>query len=305
LQIGNEPDLFHQNGLRPKTYAFDDFYSEWTQFADAVRVTTPNAPLAGPDVAGKVDWIKSVAERAGDRIGLLTTHYYAEGPPTNPDMTIARLLAGKASLVKNSAKIAEISASSKLPYRMSECNSCYSGGKTGVSDTFASALWAADYVLQLATLGYAGVNFHGGGNGIYTPIAQDAKGYSARPLYYGLLIAAQFAGLDLVRVDIDTAGVNAVAYAGKSSNGLGLLVVNKDIDKPLAIDIEPGWDIRHARLWRLTAPTVDATAGVTLAGTQVSSDGNWKPAQEEPVGIRHGRCRVDLAAASAGLLFLG
>jgi len=150
LQIGNEPDLFHKNGLRPSTYAWDDFYTEWSKFADAVLASTPHAPLAGPDVAGNVDWIKSLSEKAADRIGLLTTHYYAEGPPTNPAMTIERLVAGKPKLVTDTAKIVDIGNSSKLPFRMAECNSCYNGGKTGVSDTFASALWAVDYMLQLA-----------------------------------------------------------------------------------------------------------------------------------------------------------
>ena len=45
---------------------------------------------------------------------------------------------------------------------MTEGNTCYRGGKPGVSDVFAASLWAADYLLELASLGYAGVNLHGG-----------------------------------------------------------------------------------------------------------------------------------------------
>jgi len=306
LQIGNEPDLYHKNGLRPSTYAWDDFYAEWSKFADAVVASTPKTPFAGPDVAGNVEWIKSLSEKAHDRIGLLTGHYYAEGPPTNPAMTIERLLAGKPKLVTDIAKIVDICNSSKLPYRMAECNSCYSGGKTGVSDTFASALWAADYMLQLATAGYLGVNFHGGGNGIYTPIAgEPASGFSARPLYYGLLVAGQFAGLEMVKADFDSQGVNATAYAARGANETRLLVVNKDMHRSITVDVDAGSHARSGKLWRLTAPAVDATSGVTLAGAQVSTDGQWAPSSEERVDVRGGQCKVDVPAASAALLFLG
>jgi hypothetical protein len=46
--------------------------------------------------------------------------------------------------------------------RMTEGNTCYRGGKPGVSDAFAAALWAADYCLLLANNDYSGVNLHGG-----------------------------------------------------------------------------------------------------------------------------------------------
>jgi hypothetical protein len=37
-------------------------------------------------------------------------------------------------------------------------NSFYAGGKPGVSDTFASALWCLDYVSPAASFGSEGVN---------------------------------------------------------------------------------------------------------------------------------------------------
>ena len=46
--------------------------------------------------------------------------------------------------------------------RMTEGNTCYRGGKPGVSDVFAAALWSADYSLLLASNNYSGVNLHGG-----------------------------------------------------------------------------------------------------------------------------------------------
>src|SRR5260370_16050760 len=46
--------------------------------------------------------------------------------------------------------------------RMTEGNTCYRGGKPGVSDVLAAALCAADYSLLLASNNYSGINLHGG-----------------------------------------------------------------------------------------------------------------------------------------------
>lgn len=292
LQIGNEPDLFHRNGLRSKDWAFDDYFAQWTQFADAVRAKTPGAPMAGPDVAGNIDWIKQMSEKAKDRIGLLSGHYYAEGPPTNPAMTIDRLLRNSSKLDRDIGDIDDICRVSGLPYRMTETNSCYNGGKAGVSDTFASALWAADYALRLASVGYAGVNFHGGGNGLYTPIAGDpTAGYSARPLYYGLRLASGFAGIELVRADLDTAGASISAYAAKIRTGLQIALFNKDPEQPASIAIDAGMPIRDGSISRLTAPSVDSKDGVSFEKAGV-------------IQTRLASCNVDLPPASASLIFL-
>ena len=44
-------------------------------------------------------------------------------------------------------------------------------GKQGVSNTFASALWGAELMYQVAKQGGIGINFHGGVYGWYTPVA--------------------------------------------------------------------------------------------------------------------------------------
>src|SRR6185437_11708016 len=104
-------------------------------------------------------------------VALLTHHYYAEGPPTDPSMTVERLLSPSPKLEAEFNAVATARKNTGLPFRMADTNSCYSGGKQGVSNTFASALWSADLMYRLAQAGAAGVNFHGGGYGWYTPIA--------------------------------------------------------------------------------------------------------------------------------------
>jgi hypothetical protein len=101
---------------------------------------------------------------------------------------------------------------------MSEGNTCYSGGKAGVSNTFASALWVLDFMLSVAAAGGSGVNLHGGGDGMYTPIAGSMeRGFSARPIYYGMLVGREFLGGDLLETDLDSGGNDVKAYASSAS----------------------------------------------------------------------------------------
>jgi hypothetical protein len=131
--------------------------------------------------------VAKFADAAPESVTLLTGHRYAEGPPSDPGVTLDRLLAPNPSFIHRMAETEEISRSARIPYVMAETNSCFKAGKAGVSDVFGAALWAVDYMLQLAKSLERGVYFHGGANGWYTPIADGSgKPFEARPIYYGL-----------------------------------------------------------------------------------------------------------------------
>ena len=71
-------------------------------------------------------------------------------------MTIDRLLHPGAQFDSSCLQTLDSAKAAGLPFRMTEGNSCYNAGKPGVSDTFASALWAGDFCMQMATLGCVG-----------------------------------------------------------------------------------------------------------------------------------------------------
>lgn len=309
FQIGNEPDLYYRphrpHSLRPEGWDFDRYFSEWKEFFKAIRKVVPEAPFGAPDVVDRTDWIVDFAERGAKDIVLLSGHYYAEGPPSDPRMTIERLLERDPRLLANTPQIIEASRRCRRPFRMTEGNSCYNGGKRGVSDTFASALWAADYMLFLAQSGCVGVNFHGGGTGVYTPIASSPNaGFSARPIYYGLLLGEQFTGATMVETRGETQSRNVTAYAVKTRSGMRVAIFNKDEQHTVRASLKSGTSAHQARLWRLTAPAADSRAGVELAGAEVNSDGDWAAAREETIRGDHGTFTVGLPAASAAILFL-
>jgi hypothetical protein len=260
LQFGNEPDLFHHDDAKHTRWSYDEYATRWLQFEPAVRAAVPGAVLAGPDVATNWGWVQKFAAQMHDDVGMLTGHYYIGGPPSNPAMNLDALLTPPQHLLDEIAVIERLATTSGLPYRMAEGNSCYLGGKPGVSDVFASALWAGDYMLQLAQAGYSGVNLHGGGEGWYTPIATDKAGVSsARPVYYGMLLAQEFAGTTLVQTELNALGENVTGYAAVRGKELLVAAFNKG-PKKLQLVLDSGWKGNHraAQMYTLSAPALDA-----------------------------------------------
>ena len=305
FQMGNEPDLFNRNGLRPKTWGVDDYLADWERFYKAVKARVPNAPFAGPDTAGNVAWLMPFANRFKDDVVFLSSHYYAEGPPTNPAMTIDRLLNPSDRLEKEIATFQEAQHETGLHFRMTETNSCYQGGKPGVSDTFAAALWAGDYMYQLAEAGNIGINFHGGGYGWYTPIAGTPEaGFLARPEYYGLLLFAQAGPGRLVSAKLSgtEAAPLLTAYALRGEDGhLRVALFNKNAEKDVVVKISGSAGL-GATLMRLQAPRLDDTTDVTLGGSVVGVDGRWLPMVEERVPSRNGLYMVHMNRGSGALV---
>ncbi|HEV2486050.1 MAG TPA: hypothetical protein VGT08_11010 [Terracidiphilus sp.] len=269
FQIGNEPNHYVLNGLRAAGYSFSEYFSEWIKIHQAVVDAVPAAQFAGPDVAEGADWVEQFASAAPKSVVLLTGHHYAEGPPTDPSVTTEKLLSPNLDFDRQVAAIETISQKARLPFVMSETNSCYKGGKSGVSNVFASALWAADYVLQLTQAKQQGVYFHGGGTGWYTPIeGGSGKPFAARPEYYGLLLCRDLLKSEMVQVGEATANSpNVSVYALKHPRKI--VVVNKgENDSILHVPLGES----AVRLERLLAPSPDAKTEIRLTAQELKGE---------------------------------
>jgi hypothetical protein len=305
FQLCNEPDLFFRNGIRKSDYDFAQFATEWQHFYEVIRQRVPKAPFAGPDTAFNNEWLVPFAKRFSDQAAFLSQHYYAEGPPSDPSMTIERLLRPNPKLVQEFEGMAQTRQDSKLPFRLTETNSCYQAGKQGVSDTFASALWGADLMYQLASVGGIGINFHGGGYGWYTPIAGTARnGFVARPIYYGMLLFAEAGPGHLIESALDSQQDDHLltAYGLHSDSGsIKAVAFNKDANRAVSLTVDAGVRASKARALRLFAPRFSDTTDVTLGTNPVGASGAWS-GEYEAIPVRDGTAEMDLPPASAALL---
>ncbi len=336
FQIGNEPDLYRTatNGTRPPGWDFPDYLREWTAYAQAIAARVPGARFGGPDVASASDWTMRFGEQEPDRlpgkIVALTGHYYAEGPPDSAHVTIERLLRPNPEIAEAMRHIEAVARPRGLMYRMSEGNSCFRGGKPGMSNALASALWAGSYMLELASVGCAGVNFHGGTQdkltaslgdhtpgfdsakapqtmrgGFYTPIrSEPGQPAKAMPIFHGILLANQLSGGTLLDADLKATGVNATAFATEHEGQMRVALFNKDAARALDLAVRAPGRVKSAKAWRLEGPALDATEGITLAGAAVGSGAQWSPKTVEQLATHGDSARIHLPAGSAALLFL-
>lgn len=261
FQVGNEADFFGRS-LRRHGWDFNHYWDEYQNYVKAVRVRVPHAPFAGPDVAANTDWARQFAERAKGDAVLLTSHYYAMGPPENTKMNAQRLLRRDPRLVREVPLLVAAAKAAGMPYRMAESNSCFHGGKPEVSNAFASALWVADYMLFLAQAGCAGVNLHTGGEGFYAAFIGKRPQIEERPLFFGMEFAQRFAGATFLEIRLD-ANSNVAAYVARRGQEILLALINKD-SAPVSIDVTgfPRNVGRAKESWSLTAPGLEATTDV-------------------------------------------
>jgi hypothetical protein len=289
IEIGNEPDLYGDPGnYFAGNWSLTQFLALWGQFRAAILASTPSVPITGPaDASNESTWTVPFGETVSkSEITLLTQHYYRANGQL-PASTAAYLITPDPTLVANLAILEPGAQTIGVPYRMSECNSFYNGGSSGVSDSYASSLWVIDYLFNCVQGGAVGVNFHGGGDSPgYTPIADsDGSVVEARPEFYGILLFTLAGQGTVYNTQISAGSLNVTAYAVQTSSGsLNLIVVNKDLTQNLQLSAQLAQSASSATLLAMTqlssgatAPDLSATSGVTIQGASVNVDGTFAP----------------------------
>ena len=192
-------------------------------------------------------------------------------------------------------RVSAISQLTGIPLRIDETNNVSCGGEEGVSNTFASALWALDFLTRAMSAGIAGVNFHGHpGNPLgYAPLAAASAdalatgNLTAQPEYYALLLAHQLVGESPVPIRTSSLDplITTAAFAAPGGR-LHLLVIDEHPAgfRPLQVSVSVPGRYLGGSILRLTGPSLTATAGVRLGGATVSPDGRWAPAAAESQG---------------------
>jgi hypothetical protein len=302
FEIGNEPDLYDAGfwsrmyvplrrvlGLiLPGEFAPRNYVDVFGSYARALATFAPGIPLVGPAVANPardLGWIASLLAAPHPGLELVSGHRYpysacVHNPlrptyPTIPRLLSERATAGMARQLEPAIRLAH---NAGLPFRLTELNSVTCGGLPGVSDTFATALWAPDALFELLRAGVDGVNIHVRPDLVNGAFGLARHGLAARPLLYGLILFARMLGPDaqLVGVHADAnrpqhLKVWAVRVGG---DRLRVLLINKG-GHPVRVALQlPA--IGLATVQRLLAPSVTARSGVTLDGRQLGVEGTWR-----------------------------
>lgn len=305
FEVGNEADLYPRNGFRTSAYTINDFNNEWIQYYTAIKAAVPSANFSGGAFANSRPWLTAFLAQENSRVNLATMHFYQGGPGTDTSINLNTLLSPHAdsSISTFGNAVAVIATGVQLPYRVSECNSIYGGGKGDVSNTFGATIWAIDYMFRLAYTGCKGINFHGGGNGPYTPIGYASGAFFAKPEYYSMLFFKDAAKGNLLPCTLKTAGLNVTAYASRGSDGTTYVsILNKEAVTSVAVNLQTGSTTQTVTLASLTAPSLSAATGLVFAGKQLLDNGQLITSVLAPYTVNATQFTVNVPAGSAMLI---
>ena len=182
----------------------------------------------------------------------------------------------------------------------------------GVSNTFASALWALNMLFGMARLGVDGVNVHTwrGSAGKLFEFSDTPAGWTAvvRPEYYGLLMFADAAppGSRLLSTQT-TKGSILDAWALRAPDGsTRVVLINPNTIHTQHVAVSIGASQVDATLQMLSAPGAAATSGVTLDCQNFGSATTTGVIAGTPcpktIHHTHGGYAVTLPPASAALV---
>lgn len=310
IELGNACETYGSS-FYAGNWSVEIFEALWQQYRSAIVAVTPSALFSGPSAASNLDaWTLPFAEYiTSSQINLLTQQI-SRGPASAA--SLEDLLSPNAALAAELLTLHYGAQSIGVPFRLDAVSSYESGGAPGISNTYASALWAIDTVFQTALTGASGLNFTSGGQQPNAVIADSGGQVLApQPAFYGLLLAS-LAGTGILLTTQFTAGtLNVTAYALQSSAGMSLVLVNKDATQNLDVSIVLPQAMSTATLQQMTqlsagatAPSLAALSGITIQGASVATDGAFEPSAAYALTLSGTQLSCYVPALSAVLIQL-
>jgi hypothetical protein len=279
FELGNEPEFYPLSVVNGQG-GIDTIAAYGKKFS-RVASQLGGVPLAGP-ATGSPHWLPRLGTVLSDmpsRLKLVTVHAY----PLKKCSALTHLSVSefftRASIQGLADSIhgaVEAAAAHGKPLRLDEINGVPCGGVAGLSNSFGEALWALNVLPALWQAGVQGVNFQtvdGNLNQMITA-KHSASGWSVsvEPEYYGLLTFADAApaGSHLLRVS-NPGLANFYQFAVRAPDGSERVVLTNVSPVARTIGVTASGTSGTGSLSLLSAKSLSATGGTTLAGQRLSS----------------------------------
>ncbi|KAH9949137.1 glycoside hydrolase family 79 protein [Amylocystis lapponica] len=244
IEVGNEADLYGNNGLRTQSnWTVENYVPDWESIAgpvvNAAGITSNDGPvtLQGAAFASQAFTPREVfalgilESDPGKTISTISQHQYSAAFCNGGDFGLISFM--NKTTVRGNLTIfeADIAATYEqgLTYVLGETNSIACHGAPGVSNTAGAALWAIDYTLFASTLAIRELYFHEGVGYKYnyfqpvtlnystindTPLSPPAPPH-IQPPYYGALVVNTLIGnshhASIVELDVNDDNVSGYA----------------------------------------------------------------------------------------------
>jgi hypothetical protein len=308
IEVGNEPNFYYSDVAA--------YYTDFESYVAAIEKAAPGVGITGPDAeTNHSSWLGGFAtlDAAHPDVTEISDHTYPTSACGTSTATIPELLGTASEQYETANAQAALSAAEQLgvPAAMTETNSTVCAGTIGVSNVFASALWALDYGLLIAQQGIVNADFMSGTNAAgcdpYAPLCPTTGDLTPEPLYYGML-ATELVGTGRFATVDNPDSADVRAYAVRQDGRL--TVVLDDVQDPTAngattVTLNLGGRFHSGRLTALTTSSsagLSATTGITLGGQQVGLHGAFAPPHTTPVSVHDQTATVTVPAGSAAII---
>lgn len=234
FSIGNEPDLYEEQGFEDAGYSASDFCQTYLDFSAAMKAVDPSILLVGPDLSwkyqsGQNDWLTPFLSECGDAVDILAVHRYPLAPSACDEAAAYGDADEFRASISHLKKLMEDAGQGDKPLAITEANITWDGEPststlTASPGTFPAALWLADNLgvaleERLHNVSYWSLS-EGWTLGFF-------EGATPRPALHVLELFSTRFGSEVLSVSEAPAGISIYAGRDPEAERTSVFVVNK------------------------------------------------------------------------------
>jgi hypothetical protein len=294
IEIGNEPDFYARDGNRPGTYAPLDFFEEFADYRRNITSVLGDVDLMGPSYAyvWRAEYQQPFIDREGEHVKYLTFHNYELPGCSDPkklsvDGLLTSPYAGEYEWVSElSLSIQQQTQGGWNVWGEGSSVSC--GGKSGISDTFASALWMVDVLFEMAYRGVklaflsgipqAQCNLFLNSFFLDAPFSTNLSQMIPFPSFYGILFFNQAVDKNVMIYSPMTNQSLMKAWATQHEKEDYLVLLNKQ-NGPQSVQVKmnqrEGMVPYNMTYITLTSDSLVSINGTRLGGQWLNNEAEW------------------------------
>jgi hypothetical protein len=237
-EIGNEPDLYSDQGVYPG-YAVDDYANDFNRFSQAMRQADPSIEILGPELSWKYypqtggnDWLGPFLTLSRGNYDIVSIHRY---PFDAQHSTIENALADVQTFnsVVQGVRLQMSAAGlpADFPLAITEANVSWDGDPTHSTQsaspqTFFAGLWVADNLGAALQQELWSVNYWSLSES-WTLSFIDGTTKQAKPNYYAFQMISNHTGTTLLQAT-PPQGFSVYASRNAANDTSILIVINKN-----------------------------------------------------------------------------
>jgi hypothetical protein len=237
-EIGNEPDLYSDQGDLPTGYTAASYCSDFGTFADAMRAVDPTIQILGPELSYKYvagnDWLTPFLTNCGSKVDIVSVHRY---PFAAAASTIANAMGDgtqfRSTLTRLRTTMNSLGLASK-PLAITEANFSYQGDptlQTGTAalGTFYAGMWVADTMGIALEANVWTMAFWSLDEDYYTGFFTSDT-FQPRPAAYAYELLSTHFGPTILNATTVPTGMSAYASRDDAAKKTVVLLINRTAD---------------------------------------------------------------------------